>query len=111
MAANGISTLSTKLARQIAKLELAQAKRKGFDVARDGTISGSEDTTKNYYRPLNNYDLTLLPDTYATDADDNPNIGGLVIGRPWGIAVAEPFGLLTEDSDPITTEASDPLEG
>ena len=111
MAANGISTLSTKLARQIAKLELAQAKRKGYDVARDGTISGSEDSTKNYYRPLNNYDLTLLPDTYATDADDNPNIGGLVIGRPWAIAVAEPFGLLTEDSDPITTEASDPLEG
>ena len=29
MAANGISTLETKQARQIAKLELAQAKRKG----------------------------------------------------------------------------------
>ena len=90
----------SKQERQLEKLYIAQAKRQAFG-----------DITKPYYRVNNTFDITLLPDTYATDADDNPNIGGLVIGRPWAIAVAEPFGLLTEDSDPITTEASDPLEG
>jgi len=83
MSANGISTLSTKALRQVAKLDIAQAKRQGKLVARDGTITGSLDTTKNYYRAKNTYDLSLLPDTYATSADDTANTGGLVQGRPW----------------------------
>jgi len=83
MAANGISTLETKLARQTAKLDIAQAKRQGKIVALDGTISGAIDTTKPYYRANNTYSLTLLPDTYATNADDNANTSGLLQGRPW----------------------------
>ena len=47
------------------------------------TGSGSPDTSKVFYRVNNTYDLTLLPDTYATAADDNANTGGLVQGRPW----------------------------
>ena len=72
MAANGISTLSTKQARQIAKLEYAQAKRKGRVITDDpggvvgtyGTWSddGTDDDTKNYYRSNNTYDATALPD-------------------------------------------------
>ena len=96
MAANGISTLSTKEARQIAKLEYAQAKRKGRVITDDpggtpdayGTWSddGTNDDTKNYYRSNNTYDATSLPDTYNGNlpgADDNPNTGGLLPKRPW----------------------------
>ena len=96
MAANGISTLATKQARQIAKLEYAQAKRKGRVITDDpggvvgtyGTWSdnGTDDDTKNYYRSNNTYDATSLPDTYNGNlpgADDNPNTGGLLSKRPW----------------------------
>ena len=62
----------SKQERQIRKLEIAQVKRKAFG-----------DVTKSYYRVNNTYDLTLLPDTYATAADDNANSGGLLDGRPW----------------------------
>ncbi len=66
MAANGISTLATKQLRQIAKLDLAAAKR-----AADGN-------------PRATYDITQLPTQYNDDAVvDNPNTGGLVQGRPW----------------------------
>jgi len=66
MAANGISTLATKELRQVAKLELAAAKR-----AADGNS-----------RPY--YDITQLPTQYNdNDIVDNPNTGGLVVGRPW----------------------------
>lgn len=61
--------------RQIQKLEIAQEKRQA-----DG------DTTAVFYRENNIYDLTLLPDTYngnVPGADDNPNTGGLLEGRPW----------------------------
>mgnify|MGYP001123995495 CR=1 FL=1 len=94
MAANGISTLSTKEARQIAKLELAQAKRKGRVITDGGALGtygtwsddGTDDDTKNYYRSNNTYDATSLPDTYNGNlpgADDNPNTGGLLAKRPW----------------------------
>ena len=62
----------SKQERQLRKLYIAQAKKQAFG-----------DTTKPYYRVNNTFDITLLPDTYATAADDNPNIGGLVDGRPW----------------------------
>jgi hypothetical protein len=67
MAANGISTLSTKQQKQVAKLNLAQTKRQG---------SG------NGNRILNVYDITLLPTQYSGNSSvDNP--GSLVQGRPW----------------------------
>lgn len=83
MSANGISTLATKLARQTAKLTIAEAKRQGKVVATNGTITGSVDATKPYYRTKNTYNIALLPDTYATAGDDNTNTSGLVQGRPW----------------------------
>lgn len=112
MAANGISTLSTKEDRQIAKLELAKLKREGYTLDSDGTILSGPDTTKIFYRERNQYDITQLPTQYnGNNIFDNPNSGGLVLGRPWNLVVEEPFGLLTEDGDPITTEDGDPLEG
>lgn len=60
MALNGISELATKELRQIAKLELAAAKR-------------NED-----------FDITKLPTQYSdNDVVDNPNTGGLQAHRPW----------------------------
>ena len=59
-----------------------------FTVTNTGTVvtsalSPGPDTVANFYRVNNTYDLALLPDTYATGADDNANTGGLVQGRPW----------------------------
>ena len=50
------------------------------------TGSGSPDTTAPFYRDRNVLDITQLPDTYngnVPNGDDNPNVGGLVEGRPW----------------------------
>ena len=98
MAANGISTLATKEARQIAKLEYAQAKRKGRVITDGGapgaygtwSDDGTDNDAVNYYRPNNTYDISSLPDTYNGNLpgpDDNPNTGGLLPKRPW-IAVS-----------------------
>ena len=66
MTSNTISTLATKELKQKAKLELASLKR-----ADDGN-------------PRATYDITQLPTQYDdNDIIDNPNIGGLVVGRPW----------------------------
>ena len=87
MAANGISTLSTKALKQVGKLNIAQAKRQGKTVARDGTISGSLDSTKPYYRARNIYNITQLPTQYnGNDITDNPNADGLIEGRPWTVS-------------------------
>ena len=84
MAVNGISTLSTKALKQVAKLDIAQAKRQGKIVARNGTISGSVDSTKNYYRYNNTYNLADLPTQYTGNAvTNNANSGGLKTARPW----------------------------
>lgn len=84
MSANGIAWLSTKEAKQKAKLDIAQAKRQGKTVAVDGTISGAIDSSKNYFRTNNTYDITELPTQYnGNNITDNPNIGGLVPARPW----------------------------
>lgn len=93
MSANGISGLTTKAERQAAKLDIAQAKRQGKTVAADGTISGSIDSTKPYYRGGNVYDLTSLPNPYdvgdnANNVDETANTGGLIQGRPWVGVVA-----------------------
>jgi len=66
MAANGISTLETKELKQVAKLDLA---------ATDRAAVGN---------PRATYDITQLPTQYDDNAVvNNPNIGGLVQGRPW----------------------------
>jgi hypothetical protein len=84
MAANGISTLATKQLKLEAKLAIAEAKRQGKTVATNGTITGSVDATKPYYRAANTLDTTLLPTLYSGDTVvDNANVGGLVEGRPW----------------------------
>jgi hypothetical protein len=84
MAANGISTLATKQLKQEAKLDIAEAKRQGKTVADDGTITGSVDATKPYYRSLNTLNINLLPTKYSGNTvSDNANVGGLQPGRPW----------------------------
>jgi hypothetical protein len=70
MSANGISSLSTKELKQKAKLALAAVKR-----AATGRRSG--------------LDITELPTQYSGNAIiDNPNVGGLVTGRPWVSLIA-----------------------
>lgn len=68
MSANGISHLTLKRSRQNAKLALAATNR-----AADGR--------------RHTLDISELPTVYATNTNtvvvDNPNVGGLAIGRPW----------------------------
>jgi hypothetical protein len=77
MAANGISTLQYKRDRQDAKLALAEQDRADRNTVEPGRYS---DTTA---------DATQLPTRYAVDNNDtndvvdNPNTGGLQLGRPW----------------------------
>ena len=55
------------------QLDIAQLKRKA-----------GGDTSKAYYRSLNDYDKTELPTQYEGDnLLDNPNSQGLLLGRPW----------------------------
>jgi hypothetical protein len=79
MAANNISTLATKRARQDAKLTLANADRAARNVVESGRYA---DVTA---------DATQLPTRYNTSGNevngddpliDNPNTGGLKQGRP-----------------------------
>ncbi len=77
MSANGLSLLSTKQLRQEGKLDIAEAKRQGRVVATDGTITGSIDSTKEYYRTHNVADLNLLPTKYSgNNIVDNTNLSG-----------------------------------
>ena len=77
MAANGISTLATKRARQDAKLALAGNDRAAQNVVEPGRYA---DTSA---------DATQLPTRYAVGDNntnnvvDNPNVGGLLPKRPW----------------------------
>ena len=73
MATNGISTLANKKLRQEAKLALANQDRIDRNVVEPGRYS---DTSA---------DITQLPTKYKADntVEDNPNVGGLVAGRPW----------------------------
>jgi hypothetical protein len=73
MSLNGISTLPTKEARQKAKLDLAESNR---------AASGN---------PRATVDITTLPTQFNNNSIvDNPNTGGLVVGRPW-INTVGPF--------------------
>jgi hypothetical protein len=92
MAANGISNLSTKQAKQKAKLDLAQAKRQGKTVATNGTITGSIDATKNYFRSANIYDLNLLPTKYVGNVSyNNQDQTGSVLSLSSGAITANPI--------------------
>lgn len=72
MAANGISTLETKQARQEAKLALAEADRAARNAVEPGRYA---DVTA---------DIDQLPTKYVGDTVfDNDNTGGLKPGRPW----------------------------
>ena len=92
MAANGISTLATKELRQKAKLDLAASNR-----ATDGNTRAI-------------YDITQLPTQYDDDTIvDNPNVGGLVQGRPWiDVGQADAF-ILLENGDNLIAENNDYL--
>lgn len=86
MAANGISTQSTKAARQSAKLVIAQGKKQGKTVALNGTVSGSIDATKGFYRYWNTYSSAELPSVYTGNAN-TPQVhaSGLQPHRPWTV--------------------------
>ena len=73
MAANGISELANKKLRQEAKLALAGQDRADMNLVDPGRYA---DTTA---------DITQLPTKYLADnsVSDNPNVGGLIQGRPW----------------------------
>lgn len=84
MSANGIAHRATKQLRQEGKLAIAEAKRQGKTVADDGTISGSLDSTKPYYRE-NNY--LLINRLSAKYVGNTPTDDGLPLQpkRPWDV--------------------------
>ena len=71
MAANGISTLSTKQAKQAAKLAAAATKR-----------AAGGDTTAKACRALHTLDIDLLPTKYSGN-NKVDNAAPLQPGRPW----------------------------
>ena len=68
---------------------LKDSSTNNFTVTNTGLVVTSSsgpgpDITANFYRPRNYYDITELPTQYiGNDIFDNPNDGGLVLGRPW----------------------------
>jgi hypothetical protein len=92
MSANGIAHLASREARQKAKLDLAAAKRQADVANRDNPVNANTRAT---------VDLTTLPTQFNGNAIvDNPNAGGLVVGRPWIETVStftfyEAFGTTT----------------
>lgn len=82
MSLNGIAHLSTKQLKQEGKLAIAEAKRQGKVVAGNGTITGSYDSTKPYWRYLNTLDIDLLPSKYVNNTVQD-NAAPLQDGRPW----------------------------
>lgn len=95
MARNGISAEALKADRQARKLNLAQAKKQGYEITvaneidmSNGIYTGTPDETQVYYRGANQYDINELPTKYGADNQpssliDNPNIYGLLPKRPW----------------------------
>lgn len=68
---NTIALLPTKEDRQLAKLELAQLRRKA-----------SGDTSATFYRVYNTYDVDLLSDKYVGNDPVN-TVNTLTEHRPW----------------------------
>lgn len=69
---NVISTSTNKVDRQLAKLELAQLRRQA-----------GGNTTTNYYRLYNVYDVDLLADKYTSNTSTVGTTSTLVTHRPW----------------------------
>ena len=88
MAANGISDLPTKEARQRAKLELAASDRERVGNSRSI------------------YEIEYLPTQYVgNDVVDNDNENGLIEGRPWLNELTDSQAeLITEDGEFLVTE-------
>jgi len=105
MAANGISTLATKQARQKAKLDLAESKRRGFTLAADGAVISGPDNTKAFYRDRTEYNINSLPTQYVGNvAVKNTEPGTMQTGRPW-IALPRPqYLMILENGDVQTLE-------
>jgi hypothetical protein len=82
MSANGIAHRATKQLKQEGRLAIAEAKRQGKIVAADGSISGSYDDTKQYFRLYNQLDINLLPTKYSNNTVVD-NTAALQDGRPW----------------------------
>lgn len=74
MSSNNISNsaLWTKPERQQLKLELAQLRRQA-----------GGDTSTNYYRVYNVYDLDLLADKYTSNTTTVETTSTLTVHRPW----------------------------
>lgn len=111
MSANGIAHRATRQLRQEGKLEIAEAKRQGKTVARNGTISGSIDSTKPYYRENHYLDIDLLSAKYvgnvAVDTGEP-----LEPHRPW--LAEEPVPPFTNPAftlTGVTTAAQSPFVG
>jgi hypothetical protein len=98
MAKNGISTLPTKGARQIAKLDIAERKRQGYTLNPDGSILSGPDPTAPFYRVNNSYDRTLLPTQYFGNVLYDNTIM-LIPGRLWS-----PITVSTTLTDTIRLE-------
>ena len=87
-----------KVARQIAKLELAKLRKQA-----------AGDTTANYYREYNVYDIDLLADKYISSTATIGTTSTLVDSRPWTLLIALVTSengdtLITEDGNTIITE-------
>lgn len=74
MSSNNISNsdLWTKQQRQILKLDLAQLRRQA-----------GGNTTTNYYRTYNVYDVDLLADKYTSNTSTVGTTSTLAVHRPW----------------------------
>ena len=86
MAANGISTLSTKAARQIAKLDIAEAKRQGYATIVQNTTAYSLPTNFN----LGDIKITVnnVDDVYLHFYNSVPTISnqlkvGMIVTLDW----------------------------
>jgi hypothetical protein len=66
------STSTTKAARQIAKLGLAQLRKQA-----------GGDSSSTFYRSRNIYDVDLLADKYISNTSTVGTTSTLVVGRPW----------------------------
>lgn len=69
---NTISTATSKVDRQLAKLELAQLRRQA-----------GGNTSTSYYREYNVYDVDLLADKYTSNTSTVGTTSTLVVHRPW----------------------------
>ena len=95
---NTISTATNKVDRQLAKLALAQLRRQA-----------GGNTSTNYYRTYNVYDIDLLADKYTSNTSTVGTTSTLAVHRPWILVGATGFTLTDESGNTLTTESGDIL--